>query len=116
MSDINLKTIVSQEHRMLIDGELCDAADAAMVDTINPANGQVIKQFPDASGEDLDRAVRSAQSAQPEWASRTLGDRQRCLGEVAAILRQYSAELGALDSLENGNVYSHMRFAMTLVK
>ena len=109
MSDINLKTIVSQEHRMLIDGELCDAADAAMVDTINPANGQVIKQFPDASGEDLDRAVRSAQSAQPEWASRTLGDRQRCLGEVAEILRQYSAELGALDSLENGNVYSHMR-------
>ena len=109
MSEINLKTIVSQEHRMLIDGELCDAADAAMLDTINPANGQVIKQFPDASGEDLDRAVRSAQRAQPEWASRTLGDRQRCLGEVAEILRQYSAELGALDSLENGNVYSHMR-------
>ena len=109
MSEINLKTIVSQEHRMLIDGELCDAADAAMLDTINPANGQVIKQCPDASGEDLDRAVRSAQSAQPEWASRTLGDRQRCLGEVAEILRQYSAELGALDSLENGNVYSHMR-------
>jgi acyl-CoA reductase-like NAD-dependent aldehyde dehydrogenase len=109
MSEINLKTIVSQEHRMLIDGELCDAADAAMLDTINPANGQVIKQFPDASGEDLDRAVRSAQRAQPEWASHTLGDRQRCLGEVAEILRQYSAELGALDSLENGNVYSHMR-------
>ena len=109
MSEIDLQAIVSRNHRMLIDGELCDAADAETLVTINPANGEVIKQFPHAASDDLDRAASAARDAQPEWSSRTLGERQQCLGEIADILRQHSAELGALDSLENGNVYSHMR-------
>ena len=87
----------------------CEAADSETLDTINPANAEVIKCFPDAADEDLDRAVRAAQYAQPEWSSLSLDTRQQYLGEISKILRTHSAELGALDSLENGNVYSHMR-------
>jgi len=109
MIEIDLHEIISHQHRMLIDGELCEAADSETLDTINPANAEVIKCFPDAADEDLDRAVRGAQYAQPEWSSLSLDTRQQYLGKVSEILRTHSAELGALDSLENGNVYSHMR-------
>ena len=97
MIDIDLHEIISHQHRMLIDGELCEAADSETLDTINPANAEVIKCFPDAADEDLDRAVRAAQYAQTEWSSLSLDTRQQYLGKVSEILRTHSAELGALD-------------------
>ena len=94
---------------MLIDGEMCSSSDGKTLETINPATGQVLTEFPDASPDDIDRAVQSANGAQQGWAELTLGERQGYLGKISQVLRDNSAELGALDSLENGNVYSHMQ-------
>ncbi|MFT7532098.1 MAG: betaine-aldehyde dehydrogenase [Gammaproteobacteria bacterium] len=109
MNSSELQKILSRSHQMLIDGEMCDASDSQTLETINPATGEVLKEFPNATSDDLDRAVQSASRAQPDWSGLTLSDRQHYLAQVAEVLRKHSAELGALDSLENGNVYSHMQ-------
>jgi len=109
MTSPDIQKLLSNTHQMLIDGELCDAFDGKTLATINPATGISIAEFPDAAQQDIDRAVRAAEAAQPGWAALALGQRQQYLGIIGEILRQHSAELGALDSVENGNVYSHMR-------
>ncbi len=109
MNKLELQNLVSCPHQMLIDGEMCSSSDGKTLETINPATGQVLTEFPDASPDDIDRAVQSANGAQQGWAELTLGERQGYLGKISQVLRDNSAELGALDSLENGNVYSHMQ-------
>ena len=109
MNKSELQNLVSCPHQMLIDGQMCSSSDGKTLETINPATGQVLTEFPDASPDDIDRAVQSANGAQQGWAELTLGERQGYLGQISQVLRDNSAELGALDSLENGNVYSHMQ-------
>src|SRR5664279_5190426 len=48
---------VTGEARMLIDGELVEAASGARYDNVNPATESVIGQTADASPEDMQRAV-----------------------------------------------------------
>ena len=65
--------------------------------------------MPNASAADVDRAVEAARAAQPAWAALALGERQAPLMEIAQVLRRRADELGLLDTLDSGNVYSAMR-------
>ncbi len=95
---------VTGEHRMLIDGELVDAASGATYDNINPATEEAIGQVADAAPADMERAIGAAKRAFEEtgWAEdREL--RKRCLRQLhealakeREVLRpQIVAEVGA---------------------
>ncbi len=62
----------SGESRMLIDGELVDAASGQQFDNINPATEEVLGQVADAGHEDMDRAIAAARRAfdETDWADR----------------------------------------------
>jgi len=71
------------EARMLIDGELVEAASGRSYDNINPATEEVLGQTADGGSEDAERAVAAARRAfdDGQWA----GDRQlrkRCLEQL----------------------------------
>ena len=75
------------EPRMLIDGELVEAAGGATYDNVNPATEAVIGQAADASPADMERAIASARKAFDEsaWATdREL--RKRCLLQLQEAL------------------------------
>jgi aldehyde dehydrogenase (NAD+) len=48
---------------LLIDGELCDAADGAEFPIENPATGELIGHAPDAGATDADAAIAAAHAA-----------------------------------------------------
>lgn len=54
---------VRGEEAMLIDGELVAACGAATFENVNPATEEVIGTVPDASADDIDRAVGAARRA-----------------------------------------------------
>src|SRR5882724_2774902 len=75
------------EHRMLIDGELVEAAGGATYDNVNPATEDVIGPAADASPHDMERAIMAARRAFDEsgWATdRAL--RKRCLTQLQEAL------------------------------
>ena len=95
---------VSGEARMLIDGELVDAASGATYANINPATEEEIGQVADGGADDMERAISAARRAfdTTEWASdpelRTRGLRQlqEALANERETLRpQIVAEVGA---------------------
>ena len=95
---------ISAEARMLIDGELVDAASGATYANINPATEEEIGQVADGGADDMERAIVAARRAfdESDWASdrelrkRSLRQLQEALGKEREVLRpQIVAEVGA---------------------
>lgn len=102
MSDVQL-------HRLYIHGQHVDATSGKTFDSINPATGEVIATIQQASKEDIDAAVKSAQQGQKEWAAKTAMERSRILRRAVDILRERNDELAALETLDTGKALSETR-------
>ena len=87
-------------YRMLIGGAL--EAGSAGFDVINPATEEVIAQAPDATPEDLDRAIAAARSAFPGWAATPIAERKAALSVLANAIWANADELKRLLTLEQG--------------
>jgi 1-pyrroline dehydrogenase len=90
------------DYRILIGGELVDAASGESMDVIAPATGETIAQVPRCDAEDVDRAVAAAQSAAPEWLEKTPKERSELLHALADVLEENAAELAQLESVNVG--------------
>ncbi|GCE15851.1 gamma-aminobutyraldehyde dehydrogenase [Tengunoibacter tsumagoiensis] len=92
------------EYKMLIDGELVGSSSGKLVDDINPATGEVIAQVPEASLEDMERAVAAARAAFDDgrWSRLPHGARAATLEKLAILIEQHSGELAALESQDTG--------------
>ncbi len=99
-------------YKMLIDGAWVDAADGAVFDSINPTTGQVWSKIPEATAEDVDRAVRAAHDAflTGPWAKMTPTERGKCLRKLAELLADQSEELGRTESVDTGKMLKETRW------
>jgi aldehyde dehydrogenase (NAD+) len=82
------------EVRMLIGGELVEAASGKRFENINPATEEVLGEVADASSEDMRRAIAAARQAfdRSDWSTNhTL--RKRCLEQLQEALESEREEL-----------------------
>ncbi len=86
-----------------IDGEWTPASAATgTLDVTNPATGETLAEVPLSGAADLDRAVRAARDALPEWRSvstierarRLFELRQRLVARREDLARSVTAEMG----------------------
>ena len=91
--------------KMLIGSDWVDASDGATRQVINPANGEVVDTVPDATNEDVERAITIAVKAQEEWAERTTRERCQLVQKAARLIKERRIELGKLLSLETGKPF-----------
>ncbi|MBP6379747.1 MAG: aldehyde dehydrogenase family protein [Sphingorhabdus sp.] len=92
------------DYRMLIGGKL-DAGSASF-DVVNPANEQVIGQAPDATPEDLDRAVAAARAAFPAWSALPIEKRREYLNAMAQAILANIDPLKRLLTSEQGKPHA----------
>ena len=71
-------------------------------ETLNPATGKPIAQLTQASADDVDRAVRAACKAQPDWWAVGGHARARYLYALARQVQKHSRLFAVLESLDNG--------------
>src|SRR5579862_6044738 len=90
------------DYRILIGGELVEAASGETMDVIAPATGETIAQVPSCSAEDVDRAVEAAQKALPDWLEKTPKERSELLHALAGVLEDNAEELAQLESVNVG--------------
>ena len=77
------------EVRMLIDGELVEAASGKRFENINPATEEVLGEVADASVEDIQRAIGAARRAFDETDWSTNRDRRKeCLAQLQDALEK----------------------------
>src|SRR5690606_8039667 len=75
------------ETRMLVDGELVEAASGARFDNVSPATGRVLGGAAAAGAPDMQRAIGAARRAfdETDW-STDRAFRQRCLHQLQTAL------------------------------
>jgi betaine-aldehyde dehydrogenase len=93
-----------ETRRLFINGEFVEPHAASTLDVIDPSTAEVIARVPDASAEDVDRAVQAARKAFDEgpWKDATAQDRGRVLFKLAEIVRSRAAELAELETRNTG--------------
>lgn len=106
-----------KRYKMLIGGDWVDASDGGQFESINPATGQVWASFPEATHEDVDRAVRSAHEAfsSGTWASYTPTERGKRLFKLADLLEHHSEFFGQIETKDTGKLYKETRFQATYI-
>jgi len=90
------------DYKILIGGELVDAASGETMDVIAPATGETIARVPRCDAEDVDRAVEAAQTAASEWLEKTPKERSELLHALAGVLEDNAEELAQLESVNVG--------------
>lgn len=75
-------------------------ADALI--TFDPATGRELRRYDVMTAADVDRVLEQVTSAQAAWADTPLDERAAVLLQLAKILRERAAELGALSTAEMG--------------
>ena len=71
-------------------------------ETRNPATGTVLAEVTQATGADVDAAVKAARKAQPKWAALGGHGRAKVLYAIARILQKQSRLFAVLETLDNG--------------
>lgn len=89
-----------------IGGEWVDATSDSGRDIVSPVTGETLATAPDASPDDVDRAVRAARSAQPKWAALSAWDRAKVCHAIAALIDERREEFARELSLEQGKPYT----------
>jgi malonate-semialdehyde dehydrogenase (acetylating)/methylmalonate-semialdehyde dehydrogenase len=87
-----------------IDGNMVEGTSGRFGDVFNPATGQVQKQVPFASEEELDAAVKAASAAFPAWAAMPALRRARCMFRLKNLIEEHKAELAGFLTSEHGKV------------
>ena len=86
---------------LFIGGEWTPGEGEAF-ETLNPANGKPLARVAQATPGDVDRAVRAARAAQPDWWAIGGHARARYLYAIARQVQKHSRAFAVLESLDNG--------------
>ncbi|MEM8705000.1 MAG: aldehyde dehydrogenase [Actinomycetota bacterium] len=102
---------------MLIDGAWSPASDGATYDSIDPSTGEVWSTTPEATADDVDRAVRAAHEAMTTgpWASMTPTQRGKCLYRLGDLLEAASEDLGRIETRDTGKLFAETRWQATYI-
>ncbi|KIP99542.1 MULTISPECIES: betaine-aldehyde dehydrogenase [Pseudomonas] len=98
------------DQKLYIGGQYVDSSSGATLQSINPANGEVLANIQRASQDDVERAVVSAEQGQKVWAAMTAMQRSRILRRAVDILRERNDELAELETLDTGKPLSETRY------
>jgi succinate-semialdehyde dehydrogenase/glutarate-semialdehyde dehydrogenase len=88
--------------RMFVDGDWCDAASGATVDSTSPATGESLGTVAWGDRADARRAIAAANAAFPAWAARTGFERAALLHRVADACERRADELARILTLDQG--------------
>jgi acyl-CoA reductase-like NAD-dependent aldehyde dehydrogenase len=91
--------------RNFVGGEWVESSGEEVRPIVSPVTGETIAEVPDASPEDVDRAVAAARAAQPRWAALSAWERARICHAIADLIAERREEFARELSLEQGKPY-----------
>lgn len=75
-----------------------------LISSINPTTGKIIRQFHPHSDEQINAALKKADTVFHEWKELDVSERSKLLSDFSQLLRHRKQELGELITLEMGKV------------
>ncbi len=98
-----------EHYKLLINGEQVDSASGETFDTYNPATNAHLATVAKAGEQDVDNAVAAARAAFDKWQRTSGSQRNRILMKVAELLRERTADLAHIETLNNGKAIQNVK-------
>lgn len=94
--------LLARDWRLLVNGELVEAAGGRTLEVTSPFTEQVIAVVPDATAGQAEEAVRHAAAAFPAWRDRGPVARAELVGRLADVIEGHVEDLALLDAIDGG--------------
>ena len=95
-----------KQYKMFINGEWVDSDAKKTFETLNPENNKAWAIVPEASANDVDKAVKAAQKAfEGEWPKLLPRERGKFLRAIANKLRENAELLGEIETIDTGKLF-----------
>lgn len=93
-----------EHYSMIINGQRVESSTNEVMETYNPAKGEVIATVAKASKEDAEKAIQAARHSfdNGKWRRWPVGRRARVLNNIARIMRKRFNELVEMEVLNSG--------------
>ena len=104
------------QHRLFINGDFVDARSGETFATINPATEEKLADVASAGVDDVDAAVKAARAQMEpgsEWQKMKPRDRAKVMWRMADMLSAKAAEIGRIETLDNGKPIFESQFVDT---
>jgi acyl-CoA reductase-like NAD-dependent aldehyde dehydrogenase len=104
------------QNQLFINGEFVDARSGETFVTTNPATEEKITEVASAGVEDVDAAVCAARAQMEpgsEWQKMKPRDRAKVLWRIADLLSTRAAEIGHIETIDNGKPIFESQFVDT---
>ena len=102
----SVEAFLNREQKLLIGGRWVAAKSGEILETINPATGEVLCSVASGDEADVNAAVEAAQKAFDDGAAMMPVQRERLLHRFADLMEAHKDELAQLETLDNGKPYS----------
>ncbi len=99
---INVKDYVSDQYELFIGGEFVKPESGEYLDVNNPATGEVLAKVAKANEQDVDKAVKAAQDAFPEWSRKSKQERSNLLRQIHDKLMEKKDHFATIETLNTG--------------
>ncbi|MGX6980172.1 aldehyde dehydrogenase family protein [Vagococcus elongatus] len=97
-----MDTKLKKQYGLFVNGEFLENSQAAFIEAVNPANGEKLAEFTDATEEDVNNAVNVAQKAFKTWKKSSILERSTLLLKIADIIDENLEHLAMVETLDNG--------------
>lgn len=104
---LNLTDSSLLRQQCFIDGQWRD--DAAKIEVINPANGELVATVPKFGAAETREAIEAAQRAWPAWRAKTAKERAALLREWFQVIMANQEDLARLMTAEQGKPLAESR-------
>ncbi len=101
--------IRGEDFKLLIGGELRDAADGSTFESVDPSTGERLTSVPCAGGHDVALAYEAAAAAQPAWEALGVDGRAEVFGRLGQAIAANEERLAMLDAIDGGLPFTAAR-------
>jgi len=84
------------------------------IQTVNPATGEVVKTYTEATPQQIETVLQNAAAAFPVWRDTSIAQRGAALAKVADIIEQRAEKLAQVITLEMGKLIKQSRAEINL--
>ena len=100
------------QYKMFINGKWKEASDGKRFNSVNPTTEKPWCSIPEATKEDVNKAVEAAHAAftKGTWARLTPTERSKYLRRLALLLDEKSEKLGRIETIDTGKMLKETRW------
>lgn len=103
------KVEIQKKYGNFINGKFVEPKSGKYVNTVNPANGEVLSKIAKSNESDVNDAVKAARKAYVSWGKLTGAERGKYLYRIARIVQERARELSVLETLDGGKPIKESR-------